>query len=246
VLTENVEFIIEDRFYTSQKGDVYIIPPYTFHKVDSKDIPYSRYLIFFYENTLIDACKALSSTLDDIKQSNIDVIHLDYMKTKELFNMFSYSEKIQNEPDSYSDFERVNAIGEMLIFLLKNSDNSQKPTYKLGKNSEILQIMSYVKDNYAENLTVEEIASRFNMSTVTMWHLMKKNLNMSLKEYILKIRVAKAMDLLSQNMSVNEVSDCTGFNSYAHFIRTFTKTVGISPNQYRKKSNNIFNDSIFK
>ena len=66
--------------------------------------------------------------------------------------------------------------------------------------------------------------------------MIKHATGISTKEYILKKRISLAMDLLINDMSVTEVSNRCGFNSYAHFIRTFTKIVGISPYKYGKRS----------
>ena len=39
VLSDDIEIIIEDKMFLSKSGDIFIFPPYTFHKVDSKNKP---------------------------------------------------------------------------------------------------------------------------------------------------------------------------------------------------------------
>ncbi|MBR4876856.1 MAG: helix-turn-helix transcriptional regulator, partial [Rhodocyclaceae bacterium] len=104
------------------------------------------------------------------------------------------------------------------------------------KSSEILEILSYINQNLAENISVEDIASKFGMSQTTLWHIMKETLAISPKAYLLKTRLAKASELLIQGASVTEAAEKTGFNSYAHFIRIFTKYMGTPPYKYGKNN----------
>ena len=45
-------------------------------------------------------------------------------------------------------------------------------------------------------------------------------------------RIRIAQELLRNNSSVSDVCEKVGFNNYSHFIRTFTREVGVSPKQY--------------
>lgn len=47
MLTPGIEVVIENKFFLSRRGDIFIFPPYTFHKIDSKGAPFSRFLLFF-------------------------------------------------------------------------------------------------------------------------------------------------------------------------------------------------------
>jgi len=57
---------------------------------------------------------------------------------------------------------------------------------------------------------------------------------MNLHEYIIFKRVARAKKLLMEGKSVTETCHLSGFNDYSNFIRTFKRTVGISPGKYSK------------
>ena len=56
-----------------------------------------------------------------------------------------------------------------------------------------------------------------------------------LSVYIIQRRLSHAKLLLRQGCSVTVAGERSGFNSSAHFIRTFVKFVGISPIQYAKQ-----------
>lgn len=57
-------------------------------------------------------------------------------------------------------------------------------------------------------------------------------------EYVIQLRVLEAQRLLRQGVSVQEAGERSGFQTYAHFIRTFSAISGISPKQYAKQFKN--------
>lgn len=235
MLTENVEVVIEDKFFLSQRGDVFIFPPFTFHKIDSNGMEFSRFLMFFNERSMTAAAPVLSPALTALRQTRPLVVHLKREQIKKMLELFgsAYNQYIKN--DIFSDFENICSFGKIITYIIQNIDTASPKNDVPDVHHEISKILSYVNNNIDENLTVEGISKKFNVSTTTLWHMMRSNIGISLKEYILKIRIAKAMELLNSGLSVTEVSNRTGFNSYSHFIRTFTKSVGTSPYQYGKQ-----------
>ena len=191
--------------------------------------------MFFEEDAMVAACPALMPAVAALKKANTYVVHLDNEQSKILINLFEEACRIFESNGFLQDCENVCIFGQVLSYIVQNvNKDNDEVSYNTARH-EILKILAYVNSNIAEPLTVESIARKFNMSSTTLWHMMKRNMGMSLKEYILKIRIAKAMQLLSKGLSVTEVADKTGFNSYSHFIRTFTKTVGTSPYRYSKR-----------
>lgn len=233
MMTDNVEVIIEDKFFLSQRGDIFIFPPYTFHRIDSKKMPFSRFLMFFDENTMLSASASLSQAISLLKRSCPPVIHMSEAKSAGLISVFTKAYDAFKSDGRFHDLKNISLFGEILCFILENSDSCENvPT--LVPASKISKILTYVNKNLDENLNIEKIAEKFGISTTTLWHMSKDCLGMSLKAYILKMRIARATQLLRDGLSVTEVSNRSGFNSYAHFIRTFTKSVGISPYKYAK------------
>jgi YesN/AraC family two-component response regulator len=61
--------------------------------------------------------------------------------------------------------------------------------------------------------------------------------NLSFGDYIRKLRIEKALQLLNDpGHSLAEISYLTGFSDQSHFTRIFKKVTGKSPSEYRKKS----------
>ncbi|HOV41306.1 MAG TPA: helix-turn-helix transcriptional regulator, partial [Oscillospiraceae bacterium] len=68
-----------------------------------------------------------------------------------------------------------------------------------------------------------------------MSKLIKNNTGMNLTEILTSLKMENSKKLLSStNMSIFQIAECNGYESPDHFSRTFKKTYGISPRQYRK------------
>lgn len=98
-------------------------------------------------------------------------------------------------------------------------------------------IIEFIDNHSNEMLSVTELAARCNMSYSNFARLFKKMYGRSCKEYVEYIRVIKAHDMLVYtNFPLNYISSETGFYDCSHFIRTYKKIMGITPNQQRKQS----------
>lgn len=97
------------------------------------------------------------------------------------------------------------------------------------------RILEYIDLHSGEQLEVENLADMCNMSYSHFAKLFRENYGRSCKEYITYIRLNKAQDLLLHtNYSLTYIAMETGFFDCSHFIKTYKKWKGITPNQQRK------------
>ncbi len=235
MLTPGIEVVIENKFFLSRRGDIFIFPPYTFHKIDSKGAPFSRFLLFFDESEMQKSAAVLSPAISFLKSAKPLVVHINEDELPQMTQLFSAAYQNYNADGILNDFNNTVCFGNIISKIIDNAGTSHTGNSDATSNHMLSKILEYVNKNIAQPLTISGVAENFNISTTTLWHIMRDGTGLSLKEYILKIRIAKAMSLLADGLSVTEVSNRTGFNSYAHFIRTFTGKTGISPYQYGKQ-----------
>ena len=97
-------------------------------------------------------------------------------------------------------------------------------------------ILSYLKNNVSERLSLEKICQRFNYSRSFICKVFKEETGESLISYFnnLKIEEARGM-LLETEMTVSEISEALGFSEAKYFGDTFKKKVGLSPQNFRLK-----------
>lgn len=94
-----------------------------------------------------------------------------------------------------------------------------------------------IKDILSQNINLsnKEIAKMLNYHPFYLNEIFKKEQGITLHQYVLKQKLAKAHDLItSTQMTMEEISLLSGFSSQAHLSSTFKKNFGVTPNQIRK------------
>lgn len=106
------------------------------------------------------------------------------------------------------------------------------------KRFEYLQPgLAYVKEHFREPITAKEVASHMALSISRTLHLFTETLGIGLQQYVLQLRLNEAMTLLATtDHPATDIGLASGFQSLASFYRNFTTIVGVSPQEFRKKS----------
>ncbi len=87
---------------------------------------------------------------------------------------------------------------------------------------------------------LEDIIAHSHYSHTHLCRLFKKHTGTSMQEYLLKMKMNYAVNLLKDNnLSILNISSMLGYNSLSHFIKMFKKTFHLTPLQYRNQILNI-------
>ncbi len=98
----------------------------------------------------------------------------------------------------------------------------------------ISEALDYIYFNIKNRLSIEEVASALNISESYLSRLFKKEVGISLSDYVREEKVKRAMNLLRHSeFSLIEIAEYLGFCSQSHFTQIFKKTVGMTPKAYR-------------
>ncbi len=124
----------------------------------------------------------------------------------------------------------LNEISQQLVLTPKKSPQ------KLADFGLVDQINHYIMQNIHTNLNLKSIAKKFHYSESHLRLLYRKEMHISLGEFIQEIRLHKAQEYLgSTNMSISEIAQLCGFTSLYVFSNAFKRSVKISPIHFRKK-----------
>ncbi len=106
-------------------------------------------------------------------------------------------------------------------------------------NEFVRRITELIEENLSsENLDVAWLSENLHMSVSTLYRKMKSLLGISANEYIRKIRMRKAAEMLaSGNFNVSETAWNVGINSLIYFRQCFREEYGCSPSEYRRMKN---------
>lgn len=126
----------------------------------------------------------------------------------------------------------LRAYLEAFILVLLEGEMEQDPT-----RVAMHEVALYMHAHLDQSLTIAEIARQFAMSEVTLRRRFREAFGTSPKQYLLDLRLSEAQDLLTgTSLSMQEIALRMGFFDQAHFSSTFRKHFGVSPTDWRKRS----------
>lgn len=95
--------------------------------------------------------------------------------------------------------------------------------------------LDYIDFHYAEDLSLDSLASQCSVSNSYLSTLFKKEMQVTLTDYINTTRIRQSLILLnSTTLSIQEIASRCGFSDSNYFARTFKKFQGQSPKGYRE------------
>lgn len=181
-------------------------------------------------------------------------VDLDYLSTEVLTNGFiNVDEKLSNklrvilsnlvitlnnEEDGYK-FKvgsYIYLIGETLLRELDFSQGSLEKNKGDLNIKRLQRIIYFVNNNYHKSITLKEIAEKENLNYFYLSHFIKTNLGVSFQDYLNKVRLDRAIQLIVEtNESIINISNNSGFSSISSFNNIFKDTFEMTPTQYRRK-----------
>lgn len=99
------------------------------------------------------------------------------------------------------------------------------------------ELKEIIQDQIDTNLSLKEISQELDLNPAYLSRAFSKYFeNQSFGEYVRKLRIEKAIELLHDSQhSLTDIAYLTGFSDQSHFTRIFKKQMGESPSAYRKR-----------
>ena len=145
----------------------------------------------------------------------------------------------------------------MIVLGTGNSKTRKEKFYKIIKklydeyNGQILEeevipaeeikyLCRYMKNNYRQKLTLDELSGITGQNKFTLLRNFNKVHGLTPYQYLETIRIEKARTYLEEGYTPAEVALNTGFSDQSHFTRFFKSFIGFTPKQYQK----LFKENI--
>ncbi|MGA4802177.1 helix-turn-helix domain-containing protein [Streptomyces lavendulocolor] len=104
-----------------------------------------------------------------------------------------------------------------------------------GDDDSLGPVLQWATEHLAEPLTVEDLARRARMSPRTFHRRLHESTGTTPLQWLLQQRIARAQTLLeSTDLPVERIGAGSGLGTAANLRRHFTRTVGVSPTDYRR------------
>lgn len=98
----------------------------------------------------------------------------------------------------------------------------------------VVLCLDYIYSHIHDRITIQQLADHTHISTSYLSKLFKKELGVSVSDYIRDKKIEHAQNLIKySNYSFIEIANYLSFSSQSHFIQIFEKHVGMTPKKYR-------------
>ena len=113
----------------------------------------------------------------------------------------------------------------------------------------ICDILIYINQNINKNITIDELSNIFFFDKYYIMKLFKKELNITIINYINAMRVYNSLKDFKYNNNIIRIALNNGFNSIEYFSEIFKNILRISPREYKyfiKRNNKLSLNKIIE
>ena len=133
-----------------------------------------------------------------------------------------------------SNIGTYNELKEYLLLLLKGCIQSMSREKEQKQTDRIEMAKTYIAEHYMEQLSLNDVAEYVELNPSYFSKLFRLEMNLNFSEYLMKVRMEKAMQLLRDpKLRIYEIGGMVGYEDAVSFGRAFKKSVGMSPKEYR-------------
>lgn|GEM_PF-2546268 len=156
------------------------------------------------------------------------------LRPAEVRRCFDRVFRLWKDYDPISQYRCNLAFRELWLSLIENMYDQQ---YSSDADSAIQFTCRYIAEHYQSPLTVEELARIAGLSTGYYSRQFKRLTGFSPKDYIIRLRVTKAKELLEHSgLALTDISNLVGYEDEFYFSRVFKRITGMTPSSYAKLS----------
>lgn len=231
--------VFSDGSYPMKRGTLCFVGRQKYHYTfPNLSEPYVRTKLFVSSEELDRVVKLLSSEsklCGMLSENQMTMVTLGERSVKKLEEIFWELSEASPEAECYQ--VKVYAAMLELISLLFPSDTEKVPNHF----DKIQAAVEYINLHITEDIVIDRICDACYMSKYHLCRLFKKEVGLTIMQYVLKTRITLAKEMLASNdATVMAISENCGFSSISYFSRAFKAETGMTPLQYRKL--NLKND----
>ncbi|QUI24805.1 response regulator [Vallitalea pronyensis] len=142
----------------------------------------------------------------------------------------------ESDESQYLQLNELRSKLSVIEFLTELKKRLHTIMTKSEGNYIIDQAKTYIKIHYKEDFSFKALAEDIGVTSSYLSMLFKKTTGYTMKDYIIKLRINRAKDLLKEtNEPVTAIAESVGYDNVHYFSRSFKQKIGVAPSEYRNK-----------
>ena len=239
-LSGDVSYVIEGRTYQLRPGDILLTDNRDIHKPDiRRGKPYERFVIWIEPDFLTrtnDMGADLTACFTDASLKQYKLIRPESSVLSHLKGICEKMLRCRDSQEFGSSTLSYIYLVEFLVYLNRAYFATSEDIRKdVTENEKINEVVSYINDHLADDLTLDRLADACYISKSHLAHQFKTYTGLTLYQFIIKKRVTVAHNLIREGEPVMEACTKCGFNDYSNFLKAFKREFGRSPKEFLKR-----------
>lgn len=206
----NAYFISKNIQQELSYGSIVLIPKEQFHQfVVDNPAKYCRCILGFRETPEIAGL--IREIMDEVK-----IICMPSKQITALFDELMQIVKTELPDEIKCLFIRA-SLTQLLVHLKQYAP--AQITHNINISQAVRQAMAYIDEHYSEKISVESIAGQLYISPSTLAHKFRKELNITVYQYISKRRMLSVYKHVEEGASYADAAIKSGFRDYSCYYR---------------------------
>ena len=217
-----------------EPGDFYLLSSNDYHRIHLSSHKVTLLSIFFH---LPETDSEITSLLKSNPCPVVGTIPPeDRLLFEQLIKQIYEAENFSLDDDN----DTISLSALLALHIAYRSKPNPLSDNKLTDNY-LQRALHYILAHYNEPLTLDLVAKEIGLSYNYFCSMFSSQVGCSFLEYLNNLRVQKAQNMLiyDHQKSVTGIALEVGFGSYSNFYRSFLRTVGLSPKDYRAQKNKV-------
>lgn len=229
---------VDGKKYIMKEKDIFLINSNCIHSVSVNNcadqlaatflIPY-KFVKSVYPNlcNIEFDCMASASINNEYKEEGLKKLEQNIIEIIKRYD----------EKDNFWNVKITGLCYETVYLLLKYFKKERNLVYIVHQKENlkvISEIVAYIKNNYKNPLSIEQIADKFGFSPQYFCRYFKKYMGTTILKYTNNVRLISAYrDLMNTKKSIINISLENGFANEKSFINLFKLVYNKTPCEYR-------------
>ena len=237
----SMHYRINNRSFHLKEGDIIFCNSNALHSGEMENQEDCSYIPITFDPKLIYGffqSTICTRYVDPVIQNlAVCALHIDYSeKWHETFRdrMLEVISLDKKKPDFYElDISiRMQLLWRLLVEHLPHQPVST--TSDLTEYERIRRILSYIEQNYMNQITLDDISEHIHLCESECTRLFKRHMNTTLFSFLQEYRIERSLEYLNTKESISSIAEKTGFSDSNYYSKVFSKIKGCSPREYRK------------
>ncbi len=233
---------IEIQFCTDGSG--YLLLDAERYPFSSRDIAVINSNVVHYtgtEDRIVYDCLILDAAF--CREAGFELSSVTFtpcFQSETIFSLFEELHRTYIDENDICRIAKLRILALRFLVELRENHTSAARTERISSDSlrTAKDAIAFMREHYAEKLTLEQIAAQVLTDKYTLTRLFKRITGSSVFDYLIGYRCKQAQALIQNGMRVSEAAYASGFSNMSYFTKTFLERTGRLPSEYKSKNVN--------